>query len=238
MISRGRPGSRRLPGAYEKTFKQSMKTARRTRVGKVLLEAALVAVVGAAFAFAANRISPRGLALARDYFPTGTNDVVPPAAVVVPVGETPGTNPAAQSSVQLPATPTQGKGWQLIDGHQAVQLLHDSHLKPGAIVFIDARDEEHYLGGHVPGAYEFDPYYPEKYFPAILPVCQAAEQIVVYCNGGDCDDSKTAALLLRDMGIINRKIFVYGGGITEWTNNHQPVETGARNSGNVNVTIQ
>lgn len=215
-----------------------MKTARRTRVGKVLLEAALVAVVGAAFAFAANRISPRGLALARDYFPTGTNDVVPPAAVVVPVGETPGTNPAAQSSVQLPATPTQGKGWQLIDGHQAVQLLHDSHLKPGAIVFIDARDEEHYLGGHVPGAYEFDPYYPEKYFPAILPVCQAAEQIVVYCNGGDCDDSKTAALLLRDMGIINRKIFVYGGGITEWTNNHQPVETGARNSGNVNVTIQ
>jgi rhodanese-related sulfurtransferase len=126
----------------------------------------------------------------------------------------------------------------LIDGRQAVQLLHDSHLKPGAIVFIDARDEEHYLGGHVPGAYEFDPYYPEKYFPAVLPVCQAAEQIVVYCNGGDCDDSKTAALLLRDMGMINQNIFVYGGGITEWTNNHQPVETGARNSGNVNITIQ
>jgi rhodanese-related sulfurtransferase len=238
MISRGRPGLRRLPGAYEKTFKQSMKTARRTPVGRVLLEAALVAVVGAAFAFAANRISPRGLALARDYFPTGTNDVVPPAAVVVPVGESPGTNPAARSLVQLPATPTPGKGWQLIDGRQAVQLLHDSHLKPGAIVFIDARDEEHYLGGHVPGAYEFDPYYPEKYFPAVLPVCQAAEQIVVYCNGGDCDDSKTAALLLRDMGMINQNIFVYGGGITEWTNNHQPVETGARNSGNVNITIQ
>lgn len=215
-----------------------MKTARRTPVGRVLLEAALVAVVGAAFAFAANRISPRGLALARDYFPTGTNDVVPTAAVVVPVGEPPGTNPAARSFVQLPATPTPGKGWQLIDGRQAVQLLHDSHLKPGAIVFIDARDEEHYLGGHVPGAYEFDPYYPEKYFPAVLPVCQAAEQIVVYCNGGDCDDSKTAALLLRDTGMINQKIFVYGGGITEWTNNHQPVETGARNSGNVNITIQ
>ena len=47
-----------------------------TAVGRVLLEAALVAVVGAAFAFAANRISPRGLALARNYFPTGTNNVV------------------------------------------------------------------------------------------------------------------------------------------------------------------
>ena len=89
-----------------------------------------------------------------------------------------------------------------------------------------------------PGAYEFDPYHPEKYFPAVLPVCRAAEQIVVYCNGGDCDDSKTAALLLRDMGLTNRKIFVYGGGITEWTTNHQPVETGARNSGNVSIAIQ
>ena len=215
-----------------------MKTAHRTPVGRVLLEAALVAVFGAAFAFAANRISPRGLALARDYFPTGTNEVVPAATIIIPVGEPPDVNPAARSSVQISTTPTQGRGWQLIDDRQAVQLLHDSHLRPGAIVFIDARDEEHYLGGHVPGAYEFDPYYPEKYFPAVLPVCRAAEQIVVYCNGGDCDDSKTAAVLLQDMGIANQKIFIYGGGITEWSTNHQPVETGVRNSGNVNITIQ
>jgi rhodanese-related sulfurtransferase len=215
-----------------------MKTAHRTPVGRVLLEAVLVAVFGAAFAFAANRISPRGLALARDYFPTGTNEVVPAVTLAVPVGEPPDTNPAVRSFVQIPTTPTQGRGWQLIDDRQAVQLLHDSHLRPGAIVFIDARDEEHYLGGHVPGAYEFDPYYPEKYFPAVLPVCRAAEQIVVYCSGGDCDDSQKAALLLRDMGLTNQKIFVYGGGITEWTTTHQPVETGGRNSGNVNITIQ
>lgn len=215
-----------------------MKTAHQTPVGRVLLEAALVAVFGAAFAFAANRISPRGLALARDYFPAGTNEVVPAVTLAVPVGEPPDTNPAVRSFVQIPTTPTPGRGWQLIDDRQAVQLLHDSHLRPGAIVFIDARDEEHYLGGHVPGAYEFDPYYPEKYFPAVLPVCRAAEQIVVYCSGGDCDDSQKAALLLRDMGLTNQKIFVYGGGITEWTTTHQPVETGGRNSGNVNVTIQ
>ncbi len=215
-----------------------MKMARRTPVGRVMQEAALVAVLGAAFAFAANHLSPLGLTLARDYFPTGTNEVMPPVAAAVPVSESPGTNPAVRFFVQIPTTPTQGRGWQLIDNRQAVQLLHDSHLRPGAIVFIDARDEEHYLGGHVPGAYEFDPYYPEKYFPAVLPVCRAAEQIVVYCNGGDCDDSKKAALLLRDLGITNQTVFVYGGGITEWTANHQPVETGARNSGNVNITIQ
>ena len=72
-----------------------------------------------------------------------------------------------------------------------------------------------------------------KIFGDVLPVCQKAEQIVVYCNGGDCDDSETAALLLRDVGIPNQKLFVYGGGMAEWITNSLPVETGARNSGNL-----
>ena len=194
------------------------------------MEAVLVTVIGIAFAFAANQISPRGLALARNYFPTGTNDLVRTVVSPAASGSVTGTNPAALTSPQLLAAQMKQKGLQLIDGHRAAQLFHDSHPQPGDIVFIDARDAEHYQEGHIPGAYEFDPYHPEKYFPVVLPVCRAAEQIVVYCNGGNCDDSETAALLLRDMGIPNQKLFVYGGGITEWTNNHLPVETGARNS--------
>jgi rhodanese-related sulfurtransferase len=125
------------------------------------------------------------------------------------------------------------KGLQVMDGSQTAQLFHNPRFQSNLIVFIDARDEEHYRQGHIPGAYEFDPYHPEKYFDTVLPVCQKAEQIVVYCNGGDCDDSESAALLLRDVGIPNQKLFVYGGGITEWTTNSLPVETGARNSGNL-----
>jgi rhodanese-related sulfurtransferase len=212
---------------------QSVVTDRRSAVGRILLEAALVVVVGAAFAFAANHISPRGLVLARNYFPTGTNNAVRASADAGPPGAAKDANPVASASA-----PMKEKGLPLIDGPRAVQLFHDSHLKAGVIVFIDARDESHYQEGHIPGACEFDPYHPEKYFPTVLPVCRAAEQIVVYCNGGDCDDSKTAALLLKDMGIPNRKLFIYGGGITEWTNNHQPVETGAQNSGNLKISIQ
>ena len=78
-------------------------------------------------------------------------------------------------------------------------------------MFIDARDEAHYREGHIPGAYEFDPYYPEKYFPTALPPCQAAEQIVVYCHGGDCDDSESAALTLRDVGIAMNKLLFTAG---------------------------
>ena len=125
---------------------------------------------------------------------------------------------------------------QLVDIGQAAKLFRDPRFKQNSIVFIDARDESHYQEGHIPGAYEFDPYHPDKYLAAILPICRAAEQIVVYCNGGDCDDSETAAILLRNVGIANQKLFIYGGGITEWTNNSLPVETGARNSGSLRGT--
>jgi len=192
----------------------------------------MVAATGIALAFAANQISPRGLALARNYFPTGTNNSVRAAANVGASTVGAGTNSASFSFAQQLAAQMKQAGLQLIDGHQASQLFHDSRSNRG-IVFIDARDQSYYRESHIPGAYEFDPSHPESYFPAVLLVCRAAEQIVVYCNGGDCDDSQTAALLLRDVGIPNSKIFVYGGGITEWTNNRLPVEIGDRNGGNL-----
>lgn len=208
---------------------QPAATNRRRAGGRVLLEAVLVAVMGMAFAFAANLISSRGLALARNYFPTGTNSSV--RAAVEPSSAT-NSNPAVAPLAQSMAAELKREGLQLIDAPQAVQLFHESRLKPG-IVFIDARDSSEYRKGHIPGAYEFNPYRAETYFPTVMPVCQAAEQIVVYCNGGDCDDSETAALLLRNVGIPNQKLFVYGGGLTEWTNNRLPLETGPRNSGNL-----
>ncbi len=192
----------------------------------------LVAALGAVFAFAANQISPRGLALTRDYFPAGTTHSVWPVAADGSSHST-GTNSGVMSPAQFLAAQMKEKGLQLINDRQTVQLFHDPRFQQNLVVFIDARDEEHYRQGHVPGAYEFDPYDPEKYFDAVLPVCQKAEQIVVYCNGGDCDDSESAAILLRDVGIPSQKLFVYAGGITEWTTNNLPVETGDRNSGNM-----
>ena len=191
-----------------------------------MLEFLLVAITGAIFAFGANRVSPLGLVLARDYFPAGTGRLAPATPLA-------GTNSMTPDAAQLLAAELKEKGLQLADGHQAVQLFHDPRCQHNLVVFIDARDEPHYREGHIPGAYEFDPYRPEKYFATVLPVCRAAEQIVVYCNGGDCDDSETAAVLLRDVRIPNQKLLVYGGGITEWTADGLPVETGGRNSGNL-----
>ncbi|HEX7617898.1 MAG TPA: rhodanese-like domain-containing protein, partial [Verrucomicrobiae bacterium] len=152
-----------------------------------------------------------------------------------------GTNSAALSPAQFLAAQMKERGLQLIDGPQATKFFHDPRFQQNMVVFVDARNEAEYQKGHVPGAYEFDPYHPEKYFDAVLPVCQKAEQIVVYCNGGDCDDSENAAIWLRDnAGISNQKLCVYGGGFTEWTTNNLPVETGVRNSGtllNTNAVV-
>ncbi len=215
-----------------------MKAVRRTPVGRVLLEAALVAVVGAAFAFAANHVSPRGLALDRDYFPAETNDVVRVAVIAAPADSPAGTNPAAPSSLPPPAVPTTGKALQLIDGRQTVQLLHDSHLKPGAIVFIDARDEEHYLAATSRGLMNSIPIIRKNIFP---PYCRSAGRRNKSWFTAMAEIAMTARrqpFCFRTWGLPNQKIFIYGGGITEWSTNHQPVETGVRNSGNVNITIQ
>jgi rhodanese-related sulfurtransferase len=211
---------------------QSGLAGRMVAIGQIFWEAVLVAIFGAAFAFVANQISPLGLAPTRDYFPAGTAHLVRPfaGAGLPSIG---GTNSEVVSPAQFLAAQMKEKGLQLMDGPQTAQFFHDPRFQQGKIVFIDARDEEHYQQGHIPGAYEFDPYHPEKYFGDVLPVCQKAEQVVVYCNGGDCDDSETAAILLQDVGIPNQKLFVYGGGITEWMTNSLPVEIGIRNSGNM-----
>jgi rhodanese-related sulfurtransferase len=214
---------------------QSGDGSRLVAVGKIFGEAALVAILGAAFAFAANQISPLGLALARDYFPSGTAHSVRPVANAVPPPVM-GTNPAPISAAAFLAEQMKKNGLQLIDGRQALQYFHDPRSQQDMVIFVDARNEEEYQKGHIPGAYKFDSFdfrnHPENYSSTVL-VCMQAEQLVVYCNGGDCDDSESAALTLRELGIANQKLFVFGGGITEWTTNNLPVETGARNSGNL-----
>ncbi len=226
-------GPRFRPYRVKEKSIQSTAPGRRPAAKRVVLEAALVVVIGTLFAFAANRVSPRGLALTRNYFPEGTGRLVSATPLATKPHNTASTNSPASDPAQLLAAELKEKGLRLIDRNHALQFFHDPRFKQNIVVFVDARDEQHYREGHIPGAYEFDPYRPEKYFDAVLPACQAAEQIVVYCNGGDCDDSETAAILLRDIGVPNQKLMVYGGGITEWVSNGLPVEIGGRNSGNL-----
>ena len=196
---------------------------------RVLLEAMLVAGIGTAVAFVANGLSPRGLKLTRDYFPGSSRT----GAGVLPATNTvQGGSRAQPSAAEMALGRLREKGLQVVDGKQAREMFEDPRLAQGTIVFIDARNDEHYQQGHIPGAWQFDRYHPENYLPAVLPVCQLAQQVVVYCGGGDCEDSEFAALFLRDSAQIpGERLFVFAGGWTEWTERGLSVETGGRNSG-------
>lgn len=193
----------------------------------------MVTVIGLALAFLANAISPLGLSLRRNYFPNGTNAATSaPAPAPAKTKQTAaGGNPS--NSTDTVAARLQANGLQVADHDEAVELFHDPRCAQGLIVFIDARDPDHFRAGHIPGAFEYDSYRPDQYLGTVLPACHAAEKIVVYCNGGDCEDSQFAAITLREAGIANEKLYVYEGGITDWTQSSLPIEIGKRNSGQI-----
>jgi rhodanese-related sulfurtransferase len=188
-------------------------------------EALLVAALGLFFALAANALSPRGLRLGRNYFPdagTTASATHSSGAATTPAS----TNPASATLQRL-----QQRGLQLISSNEVVELFRDPRHEQGLVVFIDARDNSHYAAGHIPGAWQFHHYRAEDYLPTILPACLNALKVVVYCNGGECEDSEFAAIMLRDAGVPRETLFVYAGGIIEWKAGGLPVETGARLSG-------
>lgn len=206
---------------------------RKSVAKRVLAEGLIVALGGALFAFAANEVSPRGLALARNYFP-GSNQRSHPATAVST--QPPGTGlsrATPPSPAEVLTERLRTKGLQLVDSNQVTQLFRDPRYEQELVVFVDARDDRHYQEGHIPAAYQFDHYRPENYIATVFPACQFARQIVVYCTGGDCEDSEFTAVTLGAVGIPKDKLFVYGGGMTEWVTNGLPVELGARRSGNL-----
>jgi rhodanese-related sulfurtransferase len=189
----------------------------------LFLETVVLLVAGMALALLANQVSPRGLSVRHNYFPRTA--VSRPAAIFQ-------TNqPVSANTTNEIATRLAGRGLGVIDTDAVEKLFDDPQYEQELIVFIDARDEAHYEKGHIPGAYQFDRYYPEKYLPLVLPACLSASKIVVYCTGGHCEDSEFAAVTLVEAGIPAQKISVYPGGITEWIARKKTLEEGDRKSG-------
>lgn len=200
-------------------------------VRAVVVESLLIAVLGALFAFVANAVSPRGLRLNRDYFPGGKN--FPALATTnTPARETPPVTPGASANpVDALVQRLARQGLHAAGRAEVIRWFQDPQREQGLIVFVDARAEAHYAAGHIPGAWQFNRYRPEDHLATVLPACLTAIKVVVYCTGGQCEDSEFAAIMLRDAGVPAANLFVYPGGMTDWTSARQPVEIRARLSG-------
>lgn len=125
------------------------------------------------------------------------------------------------------------RGFHALYHHEVLELFHSPFRTDGLYVFIDARDDDHYQAGHLPGVLQLDYYYIDRYISAVLDACKIADRIVVYCNGGTCEDSELAVGYLMEKGIEPHRLFIYAGGFTMWRDMGEAVETGGRNSGQI-----
>ena len=199
----------------------------------IVVEAALVIVIGGVFALVANFVSPRGLSLGRDYFHSKTKPLFVPVSTNTGLAVS-GTNTNAMSAFDKLAARLRSSGLQVADSNQVVQLFRDPRYQADWFIFVDARGDQEYKEGHIPGAYQFDYFDDKRRADYIMPILAASvntEKVVVYCNGGNCEVSEDAALTLKEASVPAQKLFVYPGGFAEWSSNGLPVEIGARKSG-------
>ena len=179
----------------------------------VLMEAVLVAVVGLAIGLAANATSGRGLRITKDYFPALPVAPLVPASIKV-AGEVDASSP--------------GEAHRTVDHERVVEIFQSESYLEECHILVDARDADHYAEGHIPGAYQLDHYRPEQYLAVLVPACEQAEMIILYCNGGECDDSELAAGDLLAEGVPADRLYIYLGGIVQWQADGLPFERGAR----------
>jgi rhodanese-related sulfurtransferase len=96
--------------------------------------------------------------------------------------------------------------------------------------FLDARRSSEYQEGHVAGAWSV-PIWEADAAARITEFEARADPspgtpIVVYCSGGDCEDSRLLAQRLVQLGY--RNLFIYRDGFPDWARRGRPQAPGAR----------
>jgi len=197
-----------MPSKFFRTDNQ----AGPLRVKRLGIEVIAVVVIGAIVAMAGNQFKPTDARfdVTRNYFKMTASD-------------------GANDDDEL---------YQLIDHDETMETFQSAAYEVGQFIFIDARNDTAYAEKHIPGAHQLDHYYADRYLPDLLPVCAEAERIIVYCNGGKCEDSKLAATDLIENGVEAEKIFVYIGGVVAWGKDGLPFERGERLSGDIVYDIE
>lgn len=217
-------------------------------IKKTVCEVLLLGVFGVTVAFAANGVRDQGLKPLENYFRKAPVHLPAKAPAGVSSAGTNGESFAAAaeerarpSSAALAASaPVAGAAsaapakkhlehpYQEIDLAGVIALYNDPDTQAGLNIFVDARNDEAYEAGHIPGAVQCDHYRLERYIDNVMQHASPADKIVVYCNGGQCEDSIFMCTNLYERGIDFDRIYLFAGGWKEWEQSGQPVNRGSR----------
>jgi 3-mercaptopyruvate sulfurtransferase SseA len=116
--------------------------------------------------------------------------------------------------------------YQVVTFEELAEVFGDPDRENGLYVFVDARSEEAFAEGHIEGALRCDPYSAETCIDRVLDYACGADKVIIYCNGGDCEDSIFMCRELVDAGYPIEHIALYSGGWEEWEHKAMPTATG------------
>lgn len=155
-------------------------------------------VASAIIGFTVNTLSPNGIPTVGQYRELSGGD-----SIIVPPAAEPGDPP-----------------------YIALDVAHLDFIS-GKAIFVDARDEEEFLCGTIPGSISVPfEYLPDgdlgPYFEEVLDGVAKDTRIITFCSGEECDLSLHLARNLVDQGYTNVEIFF--GGAREWENKGLEVE--------------
>jgi rhodanese-related sulfurtransferase len=102
---------------------------------------------------------------------------------------------------------------------ETVQSLVESNTA----ILLDARTPEEFESCHIPKAINLPISQFEKKYHTVANLLAECHTIITYCEGIHCTDSSMLAMELHKKG--HQDIFIYKGGIEEWMELRNPVET-------------
>ena len=85
----------------------------------------------------------------------------------------------------------------------------------GAVMWIDARPEEEFAAGHIPGAKLLSAEQWDSLLPQVLNAWTPGQKLIVYCSKQTCGASHEVARRLREEADLEN-VFVLEGGWEAW----------------------
>ena len=179
-----------------------------TRILAILIAALLCAAVSNVSASRERRLAGRGR-------------YAGPARPQRPGAESPAAPAPAATSLAGAFPPHPDRAWVEI-GPEKVEALYRA-----GTLFLDARRTDVYRQGHIPGARSF-PVWESDIDSRVTALFEEGRDqrapIVIYCSGGDCEDSHMLAEKLYFVGFDNA--LVYKDGFPDWQKRGLPVTKG------------
>jgi len=118
------------------------------------------------------------------------------------------------------APPEAGGG---VDGDLSLHAMR-IFSETGLAYIVDARRREDFCLGHIPNAFSLDVRQFQQRFAEFREswLNSGRLPIIVYCTGGECEDSHNLIEELKIQGIT--RTMIYAGGWEQWSTAGMPVE--------------